>query len=40
MGRPLQGMVEKKKDVYIYFDNDQAGYAVKNAQQLQALMEK
>jgi uncharacterized protein YecE (DUF72 family) len=32
--------LKNKKDVYIYFDNDQAGYAVKNAQQLQALMEK
>ncbi|HEY9049204.1 MAG TPA: DUF72 domain-containing protein [Ohtaekwangia sp.] len=27
------------KDVYIYFDNDQAGYAAFNAQQLQAMMQ-
>lgn len=28
----------KNKDVYIYFDNDQKGYAVKNAQEFQKMM--
>jgi uncharacterized protein YecE (DUF72 family) len=31
--------LKSKKDVYIYFDNDQAGYAVRNAEQLQKMME-
>lgn len=31
--------LKNKKDVYIYFDNDQAGYAVKNARELRKLME-
>jgi uncharacterized protein YecE (DUF72 family) len=27
------------KEVYCYFDNDEAGYAVQNAQELQAMAE-
>ena len=29
---------KKNKDVYIYFDNDDSGYAAKNAQQLQKMI--
>ena len=29
---------DQSKDVYCYFDNDQAGYAVQNAQQLQSMV--
>ena len=30
---------QKKKDVYIYFDNDDSGYAVKNAMELSGMVE-
>lgn len=30
--------IESNRDVYVYFDNDQAGYAVKNAQELKKIL--
>ena len=32
--------LKQGKEVYLYFDNDQAGYAVKNALELKALLEQ
>lgn len=34
----FQQFAKEGKDVYCYFDNDEAGYAVKNALQLQSLL--
>lgn len=37
--RRIQGWTGSGRDVYLYFDNDQAGYAVKNAKALRQLIE-
>ncbi len=34
----ITAWLKENKDVYVYFDNDDSGYAVKNAQQLQEMM--
>jgi uncharacterized protein YecE (DUF72 family) len=34
----ISGWTEKGKDVFCYFDNDQAGYAAENAMQLHEMV--
>ncbi|MEP7152664.1 MAG: DUF72 domain-containing protein [Nitrospira sp.] len=34
----IERWIESDRDVYVYFDNDQAGYAVKNAQELKRII--
>lgn len=36
--RRIRRWIDSDKDVYVYFDNDQAGYAVKNAQELKGMV--